>query len=69
MDSRVFDVKASILNCPDKPLKTGYIVARVVDSLFWYYGIYDTADRAAEVAVELGNGVIFGHYAKEGEKK
>lgn len=67
MSNRVLDVKVSIMNCPEQPLKTGYLVARVVDSLLWYYGIYNTMDKAAEVAVELGNGIVMGFINKEGE--
>lgn len=64
---KVLDVKAHILNCPDKPIQTGYVVARVVDGHLWYYGTYDTADRAAEVSSEIGNGVYFGVIGKECE--
>lgn len=62
---KTIDVKVCVKNCPDKELKTGYLVARLVDAVLWYYGIYETMDRAAEVAVELGNGVILGYIAKE----
>lgn len=65
--NKVIDVKVCVMNCPDKPLRTGYLVARVSDAVLWYYGTYDTADRAAEVAVELGNGVVLGYIAKEEE--
>ena len=66
MNNKVIDAKVNIMNCPDKPLKTGYLVARVIDSLLWYYGLYDTMDRAAEVAVELGNGVVLGVLGQKG---
>lgn len=67
--NKVLDVKASIMNCPDMPLKTGYLVARLVDSVLWYYGFYPTAERALSIAVELGNGVVFGVLSQEGEEK
>lgn len=35
------------------------MVARLVDAELWYYGVYDTWERAEEVAKELGNGVVF----------
>ena len=35
------------------------MVARLVDNELWYYGLYDTWDRAEKVAKELGNGVAF----------
>ena len=34
------------------------MVARLVDSELWYYGMYATWERAEEVAKELGNGVV-----------
>ena len=64
---KVLDVKVCVVNCPDHPLKTGYLVVRLVDSILWYYGLYDTADRAAEVAVELGTGLVLGYLAKKEE--
>ena len=62
---KVLDVKVCVVNCPDKPLKTGYLVVRVVDLVFWYYGLYDTPDRAAEVAAELENAIVFGYIGEE----
>lgn len=47
----------NILNLPKEP-KEGYVVARVVDTELWYYGTYETEERAREVALELGNGII-----------
>ena len=35
------------------------MVARLVDGELWYYGLYNTWERAKEVAKELGNGVVF----------
>jgi hypothetical protein len=35
------------------------MVARLVDNELWYYGLYDTWERAEEVAKELGNSVVF----------
>lgn len=63
MDNRVIDAKVSVLNCPNK-LHTGYMVVRVVESLLWYYGLYDTIDRAATAAVEIGNGIVLGIIVK-----
>ena len=36
----------------------GFIVARLVDGELWYYGVYETQERAEEVAQALGNGVV-----------
>ena len=63
--NKVIDAKVCIMNCPDKEFKTGYLVARLVESVLWYYGTYDTMDKAAEVAVEIGNGVVMGIVRKE----
>lgn len=62
---KALNVKVAVNNCPDKDLGIGYMVARLVDSNLWYYGFYNSMDRAAKVAVELGNGVILGIYRKE----
>ncbi len=53
-------VKVLILNAPgDLEKRDGFIVARVVDGKFWYYGIYESYTRAMNVAKEIGNGVVF----------
>lgn len=36
----------------------GFIVARLVDCDLWYYGVYETQERAEKVAEALGNGVV-----------
>ena len=36
----------------------GYIVARLVDSKLWWYGVYESFKRAEEVANELEKGVV-----------
>ena len=67
MEGRVIVNKVCVMNCPqDKEFGVGYMVVRVVDSVLWYYGFYDTMHRAAEVAVSLGNGVVLGINNKEG---
>lgn len=35
-----------------------FIVARLVDAELWWYGVYDKYEKAKEVAIEIGNGVI-----------
>ena len=47
-----------IFNTPSYELKGGWTVARNCDAELWYYGCYDTEERAKEVAMELGNGVV-----------
>lgn len=42
-----------------KDYRNKYIVARrVEDASLWYYGTYDTLDRAIEVAKEIQNGIV-----------
>jgi len=50
---------AFVKNCPLSITanKNMVMVARLVDSELWYYGMYETWERAEEVAKELGNGV------------
>ena len=62
---KALDVKVAVNNCPDKDFGIGYMVVRVVESVLWYYGFYDNIDRAAEAAVEIGNGLVLGVYKKE----
>ena len=51
MDGRVITNKVCVMNCPDREFGVGYMVARLADTTLWYYGLYDTKHRAAEVAV------------------
>lgn len=64
---KVVDVKVCVMNCPSE-LRTGYMVVRLVNATLWYYGLYDTMDRAAMAAVELGNAFVMGIYKKEDAK-
>ena len=48
--------KVIINNCDSKA--TGFEVARVVDNALWHYGTYPTADKAFEVAEDLGDNAI-----------
>lgn len=49
--------RVRIKNLPNYPL-AGYIVARLVSGELWYYGCYETEERAKKVVEELGNGLI-----------
>lgn len=53
-------VQVNIKNCPsEEDLTEEYIVARLIDNKFWYYGNYSEV-RAVEVAEELGdNAAVF----------
>ena len=55
------DCKITISNVPESIVhgsRTGFIVARVDLPNLWYYGCYDTFERATEVAMVLGNGIV-----------
>lgn len=60
MNNGVVDAKVAVRNLPDHPLGTGYLVVRNCDLVFWYYGFYDSYDRALNAAVEIGNGLVLG---------
>ena len=53
-------VRTFVKNCPVSIIRNedNILVARLVDSELWYYGMYATWERAEEVAKELGNGVV-----------
>jgi hypothetical protein len=53
-------VNTFVKNCPVSIIgsESTVMVARLVDTELWYYGLYDTWERAEEVAKELGNGVV-----------
>jgi hypothetical protein len=47
-----------IFNMP-KEINGSHIVARRDDDAsLWYYGVYDSKEKASEVAQELGNGIV-----------
>lgn len=54
-------VNLFVKNCPISIIRSEstVMVARLVDNELWYYGLYDTWERAEEVAKELGNGIVF----------
>ena len=53
-------IRTFVNNCPVGVIvnEHNFMVARLVDSELWYYGMYATWERAEEVAKELGNGVV-----------
>lgn len=53
--------RAMVRNIPEDVAtgkRQGYIVARVDRGVMWYYGCYETDERAVTVAKELGNGAV-----------
>jgi len=61
MSNAYLRVHLFVKNCPLSIIRSEstVMVARLVDAELWYYGLYDTWERAEEVAKELGNGVVF----------
>ena len=60
MSKAFLKVNTFVNNCPLNIIinEDNVMVANLVDSELWYYGLYATWERAEEVAKELGNGVI-----------
>ncbi len=56
-DFMKLNVEIEVLNLPEQ-LSDGFIVARPNNSNLWYYGCYQSEERAIEVAYMLGNGVV-----------
>jgi len=50
--------KVEIKNYSDYADNYQYIVVRLVDGEFWFYGAFDKLDFAKKVALELGNGAV-----------
>lgn len=48
----------TVNNMPTYAKEYNYIVARECDGEYWFYGAYETADRANRVAVEVGGVVV-----------
>jgi len=46
-----------INNLPSYELD-GFVVVRSDNATLWYFGMYDTHERAFEVAMSLGNGLV-----------
>lgn len=53
-------VRTFVKNCPVSIIRSEdrVMVARLVDSELWFYGLYATWERAEQVAKDLGNGVV-----------
>lgn len=74
MANAFLKVRIFVKNCPIDIIGSDstVMVARLVDGELWYYGLYDTWERAEKVAEEvakkLGNGVVFEIDSLEGNK-
>lgn len=53
-------VHTFVNNCPFSIIRSEdrVMVARLVDSELWFYGLYATWEKAKQVAKDLGNGVV-----------
>lgn len=65
----IVNAKVSVKNLPDHPLGTGYLVVRNCDLVLWYYGFYESYERALMAASELDNGIVFGVVDNEIRRK
>ena len=48
-----------INNMPSYAYEHKFIVANVVEAKLWFFGAYDDRNRANEVAMTLGAGIVF----------
>lgn len=54
----VSDVKYSVNNVSKSYAEHEYSVIRDVENEYWYYGSYNSIERAQEVSKTLGNGLV-----------
>lgn len=59
MSKAIIQAEVFVNNCPLNIIdsEATFMVARIVDSELWYYGMYETFERAKSVAKELENGL------------
>ena len=60
MRETIIGVTAKIKNIPDNfdLGSIGWMVVRRMDADLWYYGFYEDEEKAYQVAMEIGNGVV-----------
>ena len=60
MSKAIIRAEVFVNNCPLSLInrEETFMVARNVDSELWYYGMYQTFERAKSVAKELENGIV-----------
>lgn len=60
MTKAFLKVRTFVKNCPVSIIanENKIIVARLVDSELWYFGMFATWEKAEQVAKDLGNGVV-----------
>lgn len=49
----------NIQNMPEYAWEYDFVVARECDGDFWFFGAYETEERAYEVALEVGGQVFY----------
>ena len=49
-------LRAKVNNLPDDSKK--YVVARLIDGEFWFWGSYENEDRAKQAAKDIGGVVL-----------
>ena len=59
MMCRDITAKIHVNNLPHDDFETGYmVVRRDRKANLWYYGFQHDLERAKEIAVEIGNGIV-----------
>lgn len=60
MTNAFLKVLTFVKYCPVSIIESedNVMVAKLVNSELWYYGMYATWDKATQVAKDLGNGVV-----------
>ena len=58
-------VNVEIHNMPEDVTEDYVVVRRAEDYSFWFYGEYETKERAIEVARELSNGFVIERAVEE----
>ena len=51
-------VQVEVNNMPENVHGPWMVVRDCRDARFWYFGTYDTEEKAREVAEDIGNGIV-----------
>ena len=60
MRETIIGVTAKIKNIPDNfdLGSIGFMLLRQINTELWFYGFYETEEKAKQAALEIGNGVV-----------
>lgn len=51
-------VQIEIMNMPKYAEARGYIVANAIDGQLWFYGRYDSCEKAIQISEQMENYVV-----------